>query len=333
MIRYACPRCHSVLESPDSLGGAVSSCPHCSQPLRVPPPAALPADEPEPAVAVRPYPGPGLPLVSPRRPSVRPHPPADALPADPGSRSMVAAPPEGPSLAKQLIALGVLLFSGFLASTGGAAVLMAFGQGIDNYQAEQEPEEVQLTDLLNRWPKGNHHVVLTDFVCGTPFYISNGSSSSAIWVPVYPREEVGPDRRALPRAVRAMVYCDREDQEDEVLRQCRQGRVQGLATRGVVLGSLGTKWLLKESPDTDFSACLKVDAGRRPLSRTFLYALASSGAASLLLGIVIGLVCLRVLAPGAVRAVFAVIRSPFCPAGARVGGSRPLPPPGDRGKP
>jgi hypothetical protein len=214
----------------------------------------------------------------------------------------------------QLVAAGALLFGGGLALAGGGALLGAFIQLIDSSSAAEQAEEVRLADLLARWPRGNRHVVLTHFVCGNPLYIRGSGNSTVdfgLWIPVYTPEETGPGGRTVPRKIRAMVFCGQENEEDQVLEQCRRGRVQGMATRGVAVGSVGQKLVLKQNPDTDFSTCLKVEAGRRPLSRTALYRLAGAGAVALLVGALIGLIGFALLLPGVAPTVLAVVLSPF----------------------
>jgi hypothetical protein len=41
VIRYTCPRCRSLLESPDHLADRKIGCPHCGQRLQLPPPQAI----------------------------------------------------------------------------------------------------------------------------------------------------------------------------------------------------------------------------------------------------------------------------------------------------
>jgi hypothetical protein len=105
----------------------------------------------------------------------------------------------------QFVLLGVLFGGGGLAFAGCIALAMAAAQGIGSYGAEEEPDEVRLADLLDRWPRCNHHVVLTDFVCGSAFYLEGSSDDAGTWVPVYTPEEAGPDPRVTPRRVRALL--------------------------------------------------------------------------------------------------------------------------------
>src|SRR6516162_2874919 len=55
MLRYMCPRCKSVLESPEQKAGDKVSCPKCQQRLQVP---GLPRDK---TILAPPIPGPSSP--------------------------------------------------------------------------------------------------------------------------------------------------------------------------------------------------------------------------------------------------------------------------------
>jgi hypothetical protein len=203
---------------------------------------------------------------------------------------------------------------GFGSSFAGCLFfLVGLIQEIEWCSVAEEPTEIRLADLLARWPQGNHHVVLTDFVCGTPLYITKESSDPpTVWLPVYPTEEVGRGGLGWPRKARMLIsFSGPEDQQDEMERQCQRARVQGLVLGSADLGSVGRKLIAKQSPDTDFSACLKLEVGRRPPNRSILFWYIVGGAVTAPLGAVTGIISLCVLAPGWVRMGIAMVRSPF----------------------
>jgi hypothetical protein len=297
-----------MYEAPDADGGVTLACSGCGETLRVPPPLVLLADPVDPTEAVQPAPGPGVPsLPAVRRPAALRQGVAATVPPPAVRRTQRRGWP----VWAQLIVLGVMLASGALAAGGCAAVGAALYEGYQCYTSEEQPEQVRLGDFLARWPQGNHHVILTHFVCGTPFYIGGDANGSGLWIPIHPVEDVGRDGRPVPAQVKILVFCNNAAREDAVLQQCRQGHVQGLVIRGVNFGGGTGHFLLKESPKTILATCLTLEVGRKPWSHTSLYALGITGAAAILVGGILAVVCLGVLAPDLVRGVVAVLLFPF----------------------
>ncbi len=299
MIRYSCPWCHTALEAPDPQGDTATDCPTCGRGLRVPPAAVLPAEAPSPAEAVRPR----LDTVSalPPRPALGPRTRGGS---DLGGRPGVPAPPAHRRGWVLVAAIVGLLLGGYLCLGGVAVVVGSLIRLPESYTAQSVPQETRLASLLAGWPPTNRNVVLTDFACGGPLYItSSNPGESGIWVPVYPAGQArGP-------AVPAMLHGS-DDREEEVLRLCRQGRVQGLASRGVSLGVTGSKLVSKNHPGTNLPTCLRIEVGEGPTAPAFLYRLIGAGAAAILVGAVVGVVSLYFLAPDVLRAVRGLILSP-----------------------
>jgi DNA-directed RNA polymerase subunit RPC12/RpoP len=91
MIRYACPRCRGILESPDDKAGSKVACPRCQQRLRVP---ALPPNKTVLAPLVS-YEPPAPPATIPLPPSSQAPavPPPQAIPVDPQPPPLAASIP------------------------------------------------------------------------------------------------------------------------------------------------------------------------------------------------------------------------------------------------
>ena len=87
MIRFSCPRCKAVLESPDESAGAALTCP-CGQRLEIPTPRpkTVPDAAPASRVDYPTNPGPTEWPASPPAPLLEPLPQAHAPPSEPGRR-------------------------------------------------------------------------------------------------------------------------------------------------------------------------------------------------------------------------------------------------------
>ena len=117
MIRYKCPRCKSILESPDAKAGDKVACPKCQQRLQIPMPLRdktmlAPLVSPPPT-SPRPQ---AIPVGSPSPGTA--HPPTPV----PGSPDAASNPPAGSNRSRGLllVAVPVALLAGLLCICGVA---------------------------------------------------------------------------------------------------------------------------------------------------------------------------------------------------------------------
>ncbi|MCI0684516.1 MAG: hypothetical protein L0Y71_20585 [Gemmataceae bacterium] len=176
-----------------------------------------------------------------------------------------------------LIIMGVLFFIFGWKEQGLAAA------------SSKEPEEIALKNLIARGPDGNPNILLKDHVLCDNFVFKtrNGVWTSA-WVPMVPRESVGPGQATggRPAAVQAIMFSTNARDQADLYNRCGQQRVRCLVTNRITsLGSKERDMLQQSYPGTDFDRCLIVQEGREPAGAAKVFLMIGGGGVATLVGL------------------------------------------------
>jgi hypothetical protein len=169
------------------------------------------------------------------------------------------------------------------------AILLGFltySEGNLAFKSSPYPEEILLKDLIARGPDGNANVVVTNFcLCANYAYEADRNNNNfwkKLWVPVVPVEEVDQAAEAPPKPnrVKALFFSTQIHDAGSMNVALNQTKVQGLVTNRIESVHAQVRQLLQQNyPGTNFDACLIIQVGRTPFSRTVVYLF---GAGSLL---------------------------------------------------
>lgn len=199
---------------------------------------------------------------------------------------------------QKLIGLGIVLLI-----VGPIPAFLGWREGRVGEGASEQPVEMPLEQLIARGANGNPHVRIKEFFLGDNYVYQENSKSKTwehVWIPMVPPNAV--TEQGTPKApnnVRAILKNTgvRSKVDTELLyhRLAQAGVVQGLVINKIAsLGHQERKLLQESYPGTDFSQCLIIEEGRKPVAQTMATLMLWGGAALTLLGLGMIIVGVRV---------------------------------------
>ena len=158
--------------------------------------------------------------------------------------------------------------------------------------ASEQPEEIQLADLIARGPDGNSYILLTDFETCDDFVYQERKKSKRwekIWIPIVPKTAAPPadgPRKSTPGGVKAILLSKNVSSVEEVdTKLSNQSKLEGMVTNKIdKLGYKEQKLLEESYRGTDLAKCIIFEEGRTPSGSMRVYLIWAGGAALILIG-------------------------------------------------